>query len=413
MEKERKQIAKITVFITSLFVIFLSVTYAFINQTIYGTKRQVITTGSLQIELEEDKEIKLENAMPMYDEVGKLQDAFNFRLINNSNYKVDYTLYLADITDSKKEKLSYQDVKYYLIKDYQDVKLELLSERTDQIIDSGVIEANRVNHYSLRLWIDSNVEKNESISHKMLSFQLIAKVTEHIPENYTITYHTGTDEVIEAQTKIENEDMTLPSPTISRDNRIFLGWSKEENGTPDYPINEPFIENISADLYAVWGIDNLYNYGNQYVFDTGGWTYTRTFVPTTGMIASGNARFEANFMYWEELSAEGNCYDSGSFQTTNLLNLTNAKNITITYHAPVSTPWNGFYPYFAVRILDVSNKILQENIYFIPPGSALETITLDLIDIDLSSVRFQIECVCGHSGTQTLALGIYNVSVHY
>ncbi len=46
MKKRNQQIAKISVFITSLFVIFLSVTYAFINLTIGEEKRQVITAGS-------------------------------------------------------------------------------------------------------------------------------------------------------------------------------------------------------------------------------------------------------------------------------------------------------------------------------------------------------------------------------
>jgi len=59
-KRKKKQIAKISVFITSVFVIFLSVTYAFINMTVTGTKRQVITSGNLQIELEEEKKRKKE-----------------------------------------------------------------------------------------------------------------------------------------------------------------------------------------------------------------------------------------------------------------------------------------------------------------------------------------------------------------
>jgi len=85
MEKnKRKQIAKITVFITSIFIIFMSVSFAFINLTLQGTKRQVIEAGTLSLELDEDgNNLTIANALPMYDEVGMIQEAFTFRLINN------------------------------------------------------------------------------------------------------------------------------------------------------------------------------------------------------------------------------------------------------------------------------------------------------------------------------------------
>ena len=84
MKKEnKKQIAKITVFLTSIFIIFLSVTYAFINVTINGTRRQVITVGNLNIDLEEDDNFTIDNTLPVYDEVGMLSKSFDFRLINN------------------------------------------------------------------------------------------------------------------------------------------------------------------------------------------------------------------------------------------------------------------------------------------------------------------------------------------
>lgn len=71
MEKEkRKQIAKITVFITSIFIIFLSISYAFINLTLEGTKRQVIQVGTLDLVLEEDENnLTIENALTLYREL--------------------------------------------------------------------------------------------------------------------------------------------------------------------------------------------------------------------------------------------------------------------------------------------------------------------------------------------------------
>jgi len=174
-KRKKRQIAKISVFITSVFVIFLSVTYAFINMTVTGTKRQVITSGNLQIELEEDNAITLTNAIPTYDEVGMIQDSFNFRLVNKTSEDTNYIVKLVDITDASKEKLDTSIVKYGLTKDGVSTT-NLLSTLTDNQIDSGTINGNQTIHYSLRLWINSTVTDNNSIKDKMLSYRIDAEV---------------------------------------------------------------------------------------------------------------------------------------------------------------------------------------------------------------------------------------------
>jgi len=168
-KRKKKQIAKISVFITSIFVIVLSITYAFINMTVTGTKRQVITSGNLQIELEEDNAITLTNAMPMYDEVGMIQDSFNFRLINSSSVDTNYIVKLEDITVG--DPLSKEEVKYGLTKD-KETKIDFLSMIEENKIDEGTIEGNATIEYTLRLWIDSGVGDNRSISGKSLSYRI-------------------------------------------------------------------------------------------------------------------------------------------------------------------------------------------------------------------------------------------------
>lgn len=413
MNHKKKQTLKISVLIASIFIIFLSITYAFINQTVFGTKRQVLTSSTLSIELEEDKELIIENAMPMYDEVGKLQESFNFRLINTSNYKVDYTLHLSDITASSKEKLKYQDVKYYLTKNSQDEKLELLSERTEDIIDHGVIASNQVINYTLRFWIDSKVENNGDINSKTLSFRLIAKATEHTPENYTITYHTGTDEVIDTQTKVEDEDMILPTPTMIKDNYTFLGWSKEEDGNLDYPKNEPFTENIQTDLYAVWGINYLYNRGNQFTSDTGGWNYTRVNTREPGDSYS----FESSYIQFSKTN--NLTYGSGYFQNTSLVNLQGAKEIRFQYTVPTTTGVTinneTHYPGTVFYVIDSSGKaIASKTDKFSTVRNDIVTSTLKLDEnMNLSSVRVKIFCVSAYAMGNNLIFRLYSVYVTY
>ncbi len=181
MSKNQKwQVAKISVFITSIFVIFLSVTYAFIHVTITGNRRQVITAGNLDLVLTEDENnLMITNALPMYDEVGMLQEAFTFRLMNRTSNPTNYVLKLIDITTGNK--LNLTDVKYGLTKDGNST-IDLLSNIQNHTVDKGVIGGNQTIEYALRLWIKDSIEDEASIKDKSLNYKLEVEVSQEIPE---------------------------------------------------------------------------------------------------------------------------------------------------------------------------------------------------------------------------------------
>jgi len=180
MSKGQKKIQfiKISIFIISIFVIFLSVTYAFINFTLKGEKKQDVIVGNLQLDLIEDENnITLTNALPMYDQVGMLQSPFTFRLVNKTEISTNYILKLVDITTG--EKLQTSDVKYYLTKDGTGVP-DLLSTLTNGQVDSGTISGNQTIEYTLRLWIDASVTENSRILGKSLSYRIDVEASQKI-----------------------------------------------------------------------------------------------------------------------------------------------------------------------------------------------------------------------------------------
>jgi len=214
MEQEKKkQIAKVSIFIAGIFIIFASISYAFINLTLQGTKRQVIEAGTLSLELDEDdNNLTIQNALPMYDDVGMIQEAFTFRLINKGTTSANYKVKLVEIGTGTLEKT---DVKYGLVKD--GVKtIGLLSDIKEGVIDSGTIGASpETIEYSLRLWIKDDVTDNETISGKSLSYRVDVEVgqiiekdpsavevklfaTENLGNNCT-TYNDGVDTFLVGQ----------------------------------------------------------------------------------------------------------------------------------------------------------------------------------------------------------------------
>jgi len=149
--------------------------------TLQGTKKQVITAGNLELDLIEDENnITLTNALPMYDEMGMIQEPFTFRLKNKGTTDINYTLKLVDITTG--DKLETSDVKYYLTKDGTGSPA-LLSNLTDGQVDSGTIAGNQTIEYTLRLWIDASVTENSRISGKSLSYRIDVEVSQKIVED--------------------------------------------------------------------------------------------------------------------------------------------------------------------------------------------------------------------------------------
>ena len=176
-KNKKKQIVKISVFITSMFVILFSVTYAFITQTLTGTKEVVINAGVLDLVLEEENAITISDALPMYDEVGMIQDdVFKFRLVNKTANDTNYILKLQEIETGTLDK---SIVKYGLIKE-KEKTIDFVSNIVDGVIDEGKIAGSDTINYELRLWIDSSVTEITQVKSKFLSFKLSAGVSQDI-----------------------------------------------------------------------------------------------------------------------------------------------------------------------------------------------------------------------------------------
>jgi len=150
-------------------------TYAFLTLTLVGTKKNVINAGVLDLVLEEGNEITISDALPMYDEVGMIQeDVFIFRLANKTSNPTNYVLKLEDIQTGT---LAKSDVKYGLIKNGE-TTISLLSNLTDGIIDTGTIEGSQTNYYELRLWIKDSVTEITQIEGKFLALRLSVDVSQ-------------------------------------------------------------------------------------------------------------------------------------------------------------------------------------------------------------------------------------------
>ena len=160
---------KITVIIISILIILilvLAISFAFFSTQLNGTD-QIVKVGTLDLVLDETSEgISLDNAIGLSDDKGMSLTPSTFKLINNGNKAVDYTIYLDDNTIGETDiRIDDKYLKYNLNKNATDSGATLLTSigtSPNRVLDSGTIEGGGTNNYSLNLWITDEVDGNYS-----------------------------------------------------------------------------------------------------------------------------------------------------------------------------------------------------------------------------------------------------------
>ena len=143
-----------------LLILIMGVSFAWLGININSSRTNIIKAGTLSLELnEKDTEgINLDKAIPMSDTKGLTQEGYTFKLTNNGKNATKYTIYLDDLDLQPGEtRMPDSVVKYNLTKnDVQgsSVLLTSIGTNPNRIVDTGIIEANTTNTYTLKLWMD-------------------------------------------------------------------------------------------------------------------------------------------------------------------------------------------------------------------------------------------------------------------
>ena len=149
-----------------LVILVIGVSYAWLQITLTGDKKNTITVGTLSLKLDDkaSEGIDIDNAVPISDESGLKTKSYKFELENNGTIVSNYTVYLDDLElEEGKVRLPDQYVKYTLIKNGEESSPALLSTtgtNPNRILDSGKLKVGEKNTYELKIWIDSSADNS-------------------------------------------------------------------------------------------------------------------------------------------------------------------------------------------------------------------------------------------------------------
>ena len=166
MKDKNKKVTVIIISVLIVLILLLAITFAFFRTELFGSD-QIVKVGTLDLVLDETSEgISLDNAIGISDSEGLSLEGSTFKLINNGNKAVDYTIYLDDNTIGEADtRIDDKYLKYNLVKNGESSGAKLLTSigsNPNRVLDSGTIEGKGTNEYSLNLWITDEVDGNYS-----------------------------------------------------------------------------------------------------------------------------------------------------------------------------------------------------------------------------------------------------------
>lgn len=163
-EKQKKENKLgLVVFIFSMIICFIAVSYAVWTQIFEGQKENQLETATLILTLDESESnaISLINAVPVSDNKGLTYEPYNFKVKNSGTIAANYRIMIVNDMDTYEKDectdkmLDWSNIKYSFSKNSEAATTGILSD-TSGVLNLGTIEADEIDEYSLKLWIKSS-----------------------------------------------------------------------------------------------------------------------------------------------------------------------------------------------------------------------------------------------------------------
>lgn len=163
-EKQKKENKLgLAVFIFSMIICLVAVSYAVWTQVFEGQKENEIETATLILTLDESESnaISLINAVPVSDNKGLTYEPYTFKVKNSGTIAANYRIMMVNDMDTYEKDgctdnmLDWSNIKYSFSKNNEAATTGLLSD-TSGVLNLGTIDADETDTYSLKLWIKSS-----------------------------------------------------------------------------------------------------------------------------------------------------------------------------------------------------------------------------------------------------------------
>ena len=192
MAKKKNNFLLIGLILILVLVIGFSYGYYLLNRV--QENNNIVGSKCFKLELaSEENNINLNNMYPISDEEGKSLTPYTFTLKNTCDMTASYTLSMEMLEgttlNSKYVDVMVNNGEIKLLNSYDEANTVLTGSTESRILDKGLLASNTTKDYSIRFWMDKNVEDIDSMN-KSFQSKIIVDST---PINYDgqIVYDFG------------------------------------------------------------------------------------------------------------------------------------------------------------------------------------------------------------------------------
>ena len=229
MDKETKRRVRITLLgILGLVVTIIGISYAAFSANIVGKEVNMVNTGCLKVDMTDNGSINIENAMPETDESGLSGDPYTFSIENTCTVNAYYdttinVMNTSNLDNISKVKLALEGDSYLAPTMESNLQTgELLDTDITGVaktykLDEGYLRVGEKKTFSLRTWIDYDVEAIEgSLENKII-------INSRAEDNGAVAYNTSTTayKAIKGNTIIKKVDYGSIAPSSSQTSGVI------------------------------------------------------------------------------------------------------------------------------------------------------------------------------------------------
>ena len=188
MEKKKRNILVIIVLLIGV-VVIIGVSYALWSLNLTQTGKNDIASSCFNITFTDKNNISLQKVYPILDEDGKKLTPYEFTITNtcdsyasfNVNLEVLNTTTLTNddavkVMISSKTGATETEINTNLLSSYKTTTKTLDNAQTSFNLTTGYLNAKESKTYTLRLWLDENVNANtEGVQNAKFSLKLLSQ----------------------------------------------------------------------------------------------------------------------------------------------------------------------------------------------------------------------------------------------
>lgn len=283
--KKKEKIIFISIIITLIILVttLITTSYAVMMKSQSSEQKDLFATGDMTITFaeEEDSTININPAIPVSDEYGLKKSPYKFTISNSGTYKSSYNIKLIEDDTTT---IPLNNVKYSI----NGSTPKLLSERENQILETGTIAPGNTKAFELRLWINEETTNDISglvysgqiqVSGKAEKYKTIAGNTNIVTDGYTgiLNGLKIKGNSIQEQPILNNSNFTIrsyynSSGTLVENNSYYMSDFLEVEPNSTYKLYM-YTASAAAQPYAINYFDENQEWISQIAAKVAPYTY--------------------------------------------------------------------------------------------------------------------------------------------